>query len=104
MRLRNRRGEAVDPVPFLVVSGLGLMLCVSFGPLYVAALGLSWTVAVCASAAASVGVTAGAYYRLVWTGTPLRTAEIPPEFRLRRMLYAGVALGLLFCLLSLPLL
>lgn len=104
MRLRNRRGEAVDSVPFLVVSGLGLLLCVSFGPLYVAALGLSWAVAVAASAAAFVAVAAGAYYWLVWTATPLDTAEIPPGLRLRRLLYAGIALGLLLCLLSLPLL
>ena len=104
MRLRNRHGEAVDAVPFLVVAGLGLLLCVSFGPLYVEALGLSWGVAVSVSGAASAAVAAGAYYRLVWTGTPLRTAEIPPGLRLRRLLYAGIALGLLLSLLSLPLL
>lgn len=104
MRLRNRRGESVDAVPFLVVAGMALMLCISFGPLYLAALGFSWPVAVCLSAAAFVALAAGAYYRMVWTGTPLRAAEIPPGLRLRRMLYAGIALALLLCLLSLPLL
>jgi len=34
MRLRNRHGSHVDPVPFVVVAGLTFMILLSFGPLY----------------------------------------------------------------------
>jgi hypothetical protein len=104
MRLRNRDGEAVDAVPFVVVSGLAVAVCYSFGPPYCAAFGLSWPAAIAVSTAVLGCLVAGAYYRLVWTTDPYLRREIPPAYRLRRLFYAAAALALLLVLLSLPLL
>ena len=41
MRVRNRDGAPVDPVPFLVSAGMAVMLLFSTGPLYGLAYGLS---------------------------------------------------------------
>ncbi|MFB6106248.1 MAG: hypothetical protein ABEJ70_04670 [Halobacteriaceae archaeon] len=102
MRLRNREGRAVDPVPFLVVASLALAVCVAFGPLYVMALGFSPVVAVSASAGGFVATTAGAFYRLVWTAFPERRAEVPVEYRLRRLFVTALAAVAALVLLSLP--
>lgn len=104
MRPRNRRGDPVDPVPFAVVAGLGVLTCVSFGPLYCAALGLDFAVGVSLSLLAAAAVCAVSYHRYVWTATPELRGELPPEVRFRRLLYGGLLLFLVFVLLSLPLL
>jgi hypothetical protein len=104
MRLRNRDGDPVDAVPFVVVSGLAVAVCYSFGPPYCAAFGLSWPLAIAASTVALAGLVVAAYYRLVWTTDPSLRGEIPAAYRLRRLFYAAAAMGLLLVLLSLPLL
>ncbi|SFR32040.1 hypothetical protein [Halogeometricum limi] len=104
MRPRNRHGEPVDPVPFLVVSGVALLLCVSFGPLYCAAFGLDFSVGVPLSLAVAAGVAVVSYHRYVWTTDPELRGEVPVDARFRRLLYGGLVLALVFALLSIPLL
>lgn len=103
MRPRNRNGDPVDPVPFAVVAGVGVLLCVSFGPLYCAALGVDFAVGVPLSLLVAAAVCAAAYYRYVWTENPELRGELPPEARFRRLLYGGVILFLTLVLLSIPL-
>lgn len=102
MRLRNREGTAVDPVPFFVIAGMGLAVCYSFGPIYFTALGLGVEAAVAASTGGFVATTAGAFYRLVWTATPDQRAEVPVEARLRRLFITTLAAIGVLVLLSLP--
>ncbi|ELZ44303.1 hypothetical protein C464_15760 [Halorubrum coriense DSM 10284] len=104
VRLRNRRGESVDAVPFLVTTGLAFALVFSFGPLYGLAYGLSLSVALVLSAAA-FGVAAWVAYRqLVRCAPPVDAGPLPSGPRFERLLYAGIGLGLAFLALTLPLL
>lgn len=86
MRPTNRDGTPVDPVPFLVVTGVAFAVCASFGPMYAAAVGAALPVAVTLSAGAFAVATAGAYYALVWTARPDTRGEVAPRSRLERIL------------------
>jgi hypothetical protein len=50
-----------------------------------------------------LATTTVAYYRFVWTARPDLRSEIPAGLRLRRIVLAGLAIGGVFVLLSLPL-
>lgn len=103
MEVRNRDGEPVDPVPFVVCAGLAAMLCFSCGPLYGLAYGVSVRASLAVSAVATIAVTAVAYHRLVWAATP-RWVDVPPQFRFERLIYVALALAVVLLALSVPLL
>ena len=103
MKLRTANGTPVDPVPFLVVAGLTLLVGLTFGPSYCMALGLRLSAGVCVSAVACLGTIAVAYHRMVWTARPELRGEIPAAQRFLRLIYAAVIGGLLVVLLALPL-
>ena len=103
MRVRNRDGDPVDPVPFLVSAGLSAMLLFSTGPLYGLAYGLSVRVSLAAVTVAAVAVSAFAYHRLVWVAAP-SWVVVPAELRFQRLLYVAVAFGVVLLALSVPLL
>jgi hypothetical protein len=100
MRLRNRHGSRVDPVPF-VVSGLSCMLLLSFGPLYGQALGLSLESALAVSAGVVAVATAAAFYRQVRTARP--GVSVPAAVRARRLFYLVPILAALLVALAVPL-
>ena len=103
MRLRNRDGTPVDPVPFLVVTLGVAMVSYSYGPIYLMALGFGLGDALLASGVVVTLATGASYHRLVWTARPEARAEVPAGLRLRRLLYA-VAIGIaVLLLLALPL-
>jgi len=102
MRLSNRNGTPVDPVPFFVVSGLACMLSLSFGPLYGQAFGLSLPVSLLVSIVVSGTVTAASFYWQVWDTYPLE--ETPLEIRFERLFYGALAFGVIVVALTLPLL
>lgn len=77
------------------------MLFLSLGPLYGQAFGLSLFVALLLSVALSVVVTAAAFYRYVWTATPLTEAPIGPRFE--RLFYGIIAFGVILAGLTVPL-
>ncbi|WP_236035360.1 hypothetical protein [Haloarcula rubra] len=101
--VHNRDGTPVDPVPFLVVSGLGFAVSFSFGPIYVMALGASLPMALSVAALVTGLTAAVAYHRYVWTERPSLRGEIPAEARFRRLLYGVVAGFLAVAALALPL-
>lgn len=104
MKLTNRHGTPVDPVPFLVVGALAFLVSFSYGPVYCLTLGLSlpWALAVSTLA---FSLTAGAaYHRFVWSARPELAGEIPAHERLRRLFYGTVVALALLVLLSIPLL
>ncbi|MDB2281409.1 hypothetical protein PM030_05935 [Halorubrum ezzemoulense] len=104
VRLRNRRGDPIDPIPFLVTTGLAFALVFSFGPLYGLAYGLSLSAALVLSALGFVGVAIVAYRQLVRSAPPVGAGALPADLRFERLLYAGVVLGIAFLALTLPLL
>ena len=104
VRLHNRRGEPVDPIPFLVTTGLAFALVFSFGPLYGLAYGLSLSVALALSALGFGAAAWVAYRQLVRSAPPVDAGPLPSGPRFERLLYAGVGLGLAFPALTLPLL
>ncbi|MXV63096.1 hypothetical protein GS429_13665 [Natronorubrum sp. JWXQ-INN-674] len=101
MRLRNRHGRPVDPVPFFVVVGLAFMILLSFGPLYGQALGLRLETAITLSTALFVVAGVGAYYWQVWTARPAGT-NVPAAVRGERLFYLILVLVALVIVLSLP--
>jgi hypothetical protein len=103
MGLRNSDGAPVDPVPFLVVAATAFLVCFSFGPLYGTAIGASLPLALVGSGLVFVGITAGAYHRLVRQHNP-EGPRAPPDVRLRNLFYVAAVLAGLLLLLALPLL
>jgi len=103
MRLRNRDGSPVDPVPFLVLAAMAFAVAYSFGPIYFDALGVDLVPALALSTAAFLGLTALAFHRLVWAFDPLAREEVPPGVRFRRLLLAAVVAALALVALALPL-
>lgn len=103
LRPRNRRGEPIDPVPFLVSGALAFMLAFSFGPVYGISYGLSLAWALGASAVAFVAMVAVAYDQLVRSAPPLDAGPLPPGPRFERLLYAALGLGAVLVALTLPL-
>lgn len=104
MELRNDRGQSVDPVPFIVMTGVAFTVCYSYGPIYFVSLGWTMPSAVGTSTGAFLAATAVAFYRLVWTARPDLRGEIPASMRLRRLFLATVAAVVALFGLSLPLL
>jgi|SRR6056297_2665291 len=104
MRLPNRDGAAVDPVPFVVNTGLSALLVCSFGPLYGQALGLTLSTAVAGSLGLSVGATLIAYYRQVWTAQPDIESELPAGLRAERLFHLMAILAVVIVVLAIPLL
>jgi len=103
MRPENSRGVPVDPVPFIVVAAMGFLFCYSYGPVYLMEFGVDLPGALALTTVAFLATTAVAYYRFVWTARPDLRSEIPAGLRLRRIVLAGLAIGGVFVLLSLPL-
>ena len=87
---RTRDGETVDPVPYLVVTALAFLGCFSVLPVYLLSVGVDRPAAVGAAGVVFVGLATAAYYRMVWTARPALRGEVPPERRLRRVLYAAL--------------
>jgi len=100
MRLPNREGVAVDPVPFVVIAGMASLLLLSFGPLYGQALGLPLSIAIVISVGLSVASTAVAFHRQVWTARP---DLVPAAAGAERLFYLMVILGVVIVGLAIPL-
>ncbi|MEF8773583.1 MAG: hypothetical protein V5A23_04755 [Halobacteriales archaeon] len=103
MKLPNRHGTGVDPVPFVVVAGTAFMLVYSYLPLYLMAFDVSVTGAVLAATAVWVWIALGAYHRLVWTFRPEYREHVPAGARFRRLIYAALVAVAVVVLLALPL-
>lgn len=103
MRLRNRDGVPVDPVPFAVVVGLTFMALLSFGPLYGQALGLPLEAAIAISGALFAVAAVVAFYRQVWTARPDLDCEVAAAVRAQRVFYLIPILGALLVALAVPL-
>lgn len=92
---------AVDPVPFLVVAAAGLLVSVSFVPVYVIALGGTTPVGVAVALVVAVAFAALAYWRMVVGRDERLRREVPPGDRLRTIVYGALVAGALLGGLSL---
>lgn len=102
MRLRNREGVAVDPVPYLVVVSAAFLLSFSFGPGYLLSFGVSLPVALAVSGVVFVVLAAVAYHQMVWCARPDLQGEVPAASRLRRLFYLMLLVALVLLVLSSP--
>ncbi len=102
MDVRNRDGEPVDVVPFLVSTGILGMVALSIGPLYGVAYGVPVAESVAVSAGATMVVCVVAFHRLVWAAPPA-WVTIPPGVRFQRLFYLAVVFGLVLIALTVPL-
>lgn len=103
VRPRNRNGDPIDPVPFVVSVGLSFMLSFTFGPIYALSYGLSLTWGLAASAVAFALLIGVSYLQLVRSAPALDAGPLPPGPRFERLLYAAVGLGVLLVGLTVPL-
>lgn len=90
MRISNREGSPIDPVPFIVVALLGVMVAIAWGPLYLKSHGVDESVAVAASVALAAVAVCASFYRYIWSANPNVRAEVPAAVRYRKLLYAIV--------------
>jgi hypothetical protein len=102
MDVRNRDGEPVDVVPFLVSTGILGMVALSIGPLYGVAYGVPVAESVAVSAGVTMVVCVVAFHRLVWAAPPA-WVTIPPGVRFQRLFYLAVVFGLVLIALTVPL-
>ncbi len=79
--------DAADLVPFLVVATAGLLVSISFVPVYVIALGGTALVGVAAALVVAGGFAALAYRRMVADRDERLRREVPPAERLRTIVY-----------------
>ena len=100
---RNRRGEPVDPVPFLVSVGLAFMLTFSIGPIYGLAYGLPLSTSISMAAAAFAGLAVVAYAQLIRDAPAVDAGPLPIEPRFERLLYAALGFGVVLVALAIPL-
>jgi len=87
MPLRNRDGDPIDPVPYLVVLAVGFLVAFSFLPGYCLALGLPLWTGLLAAGVVFVGFAAVTYHRMVLTSRPEIQREVPAELRVRKLFY-----------------
>ena len=106
MVFRNERGDAIDPVPFLVCTALAFLLSYSFVPLTLLEIGFPPVAALVATTAGFLAVAALAYHRLVWTAYPEIRSELPVGIRLRaivRAVLVGITVLAFLALLAISL-
>lgn len=101
---RSREGRPVDPVPFLVVTGLAFLGSYSFVPVYCLSLGLSIRVSAGTGTLVFLALTAVSYHRMVWTARPHLRGEVPAGSRIQRLFYGVLAVAGVLLLLTLLLL
>lgn len=80
-------GEAVDPVPFLVVVAFGLLVSVAFLPVYVLSLGASLWVGVLVAITVPAAFAVLVYRRMVWHRNDEVHREVSAEARLQTIVY-----------------
>ncbi len=100
----NKRGEPVDPVPFLVVALLAATAVLSLGPVYLLGFDIAYDRAIGVSVGLAVSTVMIAYYRFIWTASPIIRAEVPAGVRFRKFLYAiviGVVVTLVLAMIPL---
>jgi hypothetical protein len=102
MDVRNRDGDAVDAVPFLVLAGILGMLTLSVGPLYGLAYGVPVGRGVGISVAATAVLWAASFHQLVWSAPP-EWVTVPADVRFQQLFYFAIAFGAVLVGLSLPL-
>ena len=103
MKLRNRDGVLVDPVPWFVVTAVAFAVAYSFGPGYFAAFGVPIDHGLVLSTGLFAVTTVVTYYRFVWTVSPNRRKEVPVGDRFERLVLATLTCLGVVVLLALPL-
>lgn len=104
VRVHNKHGDRIDPVPFVVSVALAFMLAMSFGPVYGLSYGFSLVTAVGLSLLGFAGFVAVAYDQLVRSAPPRDAGPLPPGPRVERLLYAAIGIGVILVGLTVPLL
>lgn len=104
IHVTNRRGDRIDPVPFLVTVGIAFMFALSFGPIYGLSYGFTLGASLALSTLVFAGATVLAYSQFVRSAPAIDTGALPPAPRIERLLYGALGLGVVFVALTLPLL
>lgn len=91
----------MDPVPFLVVTGLSFLGCYSFFPVYFLTLGAQVPLAIVVTTGIFLALAAAAYNRLVRKARPELRGEVSPDLRLQQIFYRALVVTGVFMLLTL---
>jgi hypothetical protein len=98
--IRNRHGEIVDPIPFVVITGSTWLLCLSFGPLYLDLFGIPWTEGLLACVILAVVTSLWAYRRFIWTVDPAVQESLSAGVRFHRLCLGGIAFCMILIILA----
>ncbi|MFC7058189.1 hypothetical protein [Halovenus salina] len=82
--VQNSEGEPVDPVPFVVVTGMFFLVCYSFFPVYFLSLGVGLPAGLALTTSIFLALAAGAYNRLVRSFRPEVRRRSPQRFDSRK--------------------
>lgn len=99
--VQNNEGDPVDPVPFVVVTGMSFLVCYSFFPVYFLSFGLQLPVAIAITTGIFTTLAVCAYSRLVRSVRPEIKKEVPAEIRLQKIFYYAIIFTGIFFLLTL---
>jgi hypothetical protein len=102
VHLSNAEGQAVDPVPFLVMALSACLVSLSFGPFYLRFWGLALDAAIGGSSLLAAAGVLAAYYRYVWSYSPTLANEIPVGSKMTRIAYGMAIFFLVLVGISLP--
>lgn len=102
MRLRNREGTEIDPIPFLVTGSIAFLLLFAFAPGCLLSLGMAIENALGLTSVAYGAVLLGVYHQLVYDVNPTRREEVPGAVRFRRLVYAVLIAIAVMVLLLIP--
>ncbi|WP_267163989.1 hypothetical protein [Halovenus salina] len=98
--VQNSEGEPVDPVPFVVVTGMFFLVCYSFFPVYFLSLGVGLPAGLALTTSIFLALAAGAYNRLVRSFRPEVRREVPAEIRLQKIFYYAIIVTGVFLFLT----
>lgn len=102
MRLRNREGTEIDPIPFLVTGSVAFLLLFAFAPGCLLSLGMAIENALGLTSVAFSATLVAAYHQLVYDVNPTRMEEIPGPVRFRRLVYVVLIATAVMVLLLIP--
>lgn len=94
--LRNEDGDAVDPVPWLVVTGIAFLLCYAYLPLVMLEFSFGMDVIMLVATVLFVAAAVVAFREQILRARPDLAGEVPADVRIRRLVLAMVIGAVVF--------
>lgn len=94
--IRNENGDAVDPVPWLVVTGIAFLLCYAYLPLVMLEFSFGLDVIMLVVTVLFVGTALVSFREQILRARPDMAGEVPSDVRIRRLVLAMIIGAVVF--------